>query len=435
MTTPASGTGTDAAAAEHADPARNHGSPMAGGSADVVVVGGGVVGMSVAWRAATRGLTVTVVDPAPGGGASRAAAGMLAPVTEASYGEEALLRLSLESARRFPSFVDELEGVTGHQVGYHPTGTLAVALDQDDRAVLDELGRFQRLLGLEVSTLSGREARRLEPMLSPAARGGIHVPGDHSVDSRRLSAALLVAAERAGVTVRRARVSEVVLACDRVSGVVLDTGDRLAAGTVVLAAGCWSGTLGLPPEVVPPVRPVKGQILRLRAPAGRPFVSRTVRGLVKGTSVYVVPRADGEVVVGATVEEMGFDTTVTAGGVYELLRDAHEILPGVTELALTEASAGLRPGSPDNAPLVGPTALRGLVLATGHHRNGVLLAPVTADGVASLVDSGELPAEMSPFAPQRFATPAPDRGTVPDSNAGTVPAREPAPHQSQEARA
>lgn len=378
-----------------------------GHAADVVVVGGGVVGLSIAWRSAARGLSVTVLDPAPGSGASHVAAGMLAPVTEVAYGEEALLRVNLESARRYPAFVAELESDSASEVGYRSTGTLAVASDSDDRTVLDELARFQHSLGLDATPLSRRECRRLEPMLSPSVRGGVLVPGDHSVDSRRLTAALLVAGERSGASVHASRVRGLVVRAGRVTGVELADGTTLSAGTVVLAAGCWSGALTLPDEVLPPVRPVKGQLLRLRARTAHPFCSRTVRGLVRGTSVYVVPRANGEVVVGATVEEMGFDTTVTAGAVYELLRDAHEILPGITELTWTEASAGLRPGSPDNAPLVGPSALPGLVLATGHYRNGVLLAPVTADAVAELLIAGSMPHELAPFDPGRFTRPAP----------------------------
>lgn len=377
---------------------------------DVVVVGGGLIGLGIGWRTALRSLRVAVFDPSPGGGASHAAAGMLAPVTELHYGEEALLRLNLAAARRYPSFVAEVEAASGMEVGYRETGTLAVALDGDDRAVLDDLHRFQVGLALRVERLSARECRRLEPMLAPGIRGGLLVDGDHSVDNRRLGAALLVAAQRAGVDVSRQRVVELLVTRDRVSGVRLPDGSVVEAGAVVLAAGCWSGGLpGVPAGALPPVRPVKGQILRLQVPAVfRPFLSRSVRGTVQGSGVYLVPRADGEVVVGATVEELGFDTAVTAGGVYELLRDAHALVPGITELPLVETLAALRPGSPDNAPLIGPSALPGLVVATGHYRNGVLLTPVTADAVAELLAEGGLPEVVAPFTPQRF-----DRVEVP----------------------
>jgi glycine oxidase len=371
----------------------------------VVVVGGGLIGLAIAWRAAERGLSVTVVDPDPATGASRAAAGMLAPVTELHYGEEALLRLNIAAAGRYPSFVAELEERSGHEVGYRTEGTLAVALDADDRAALADLHAFQRRLGLSVEALTGRECRRLEPMLAPSVRGGLLVESDHSVDNRRLAAALLTAVSRCGVPVVRQPAAGVLVTDDRATGVRLGDGTMLAADVVVLAAGCWTGALGgLPDDVVPPVRPVKGQILRLRVPAAlRPFLTHTARGTVRGSPVYLVPRSDGEVVVGATVEEQGFDTRVTAGAVYELLRDAHELVPGISELELAETRAGLRPGSPDNAPLIGPTALPGLVLASGHYRNGVLLAPITADAVTAVLVEGALPELVQPFSPDRFA--------------------------------
>jgi glycine oxidase len=373
------------------------GAPSAG---DAVVVGGGVIGLGIAWRAALAGLQVTVVD-APGWGASWAAAGMLAPVTEVHYGEQALLRLNLAAAARWPAFVAELEERAGVSVGYRRCGTLIVARDSDDNAALDDLYRFQRGLGLQVERLRGRECRRLEPGLAPSVRGGIMAAGDHQVDNRALLAALVTACDRAGVRRRSARVAAVRVERDRVRGVVLAGGEALDAPAVVLAAGCWSGTLGgLPPGAMPPVRPVKGQLLHLRGPAEAPLCQRNVRGL----EVYVVPRDDGRVVIGATVEEQGFDTTVTAGAVHDLLRAAFELLPEVTELELVETVAGLRPGSPDNAPMLGPSRLEGLVIAAGHYRNGILLTPVTADAMAELLVSGRVPEIVASFSPRRFAT-------------------------------
>jgi glycine oxidase len=402
-------------------------------SCDVLVVGGGIIGLVTAWRAALLGLRTAVADPEPGRGAARVAAGMLAPVTELHYGEQALLELSLVSARRWPEFAAELseaagDATGGADLGYRRCGTLAVALDADDRAELRELHAFQASSGLETEWLNGRECRRLEPMLAPGVRGGLRVDGDHQVDPRRLASALLRAAERAGVVLHRAPVARVETdapagagaagdgapgtghAPVRVTGVRLadPAGTRLAARTTVLAAGSRSaGIPGLPAAAVPPVRPVKGQTLRLRVPEPyRPFLSRTVRAVVRGGHVYLVPREDGELVVGATSEELGFDTTVTAGGVYELLRDAHELVPGITELPLVETLAGLRPGSPDNAPVFGrPAGVDGLLLATGHHRNGVLLTPVTGDVLAALLTSDQLPPYAAGFGPDRFSTP------------------------------
>lgn len=377
-------------------------------TSDVLVIGGGIIGLVTAWRAAGRGFTTTVVDPEPGGGAAQVAAGMLAAVTELHYGEQTLLGLNLASARRYPAFAAELTDLTGHDLGYRRCGTLAVALDSDDRAHLRELHTLQRQSGLESEWLSGRECRRLEPMLAPGVRGGLRVDGDHQIDPRRLAGALLAACERAGVVFHRDWAERLDVVRDRAAGVTTADGTALGAGQVVLAAGSLSGRLaGVPDVVLPPVRPVKGQVLRLTVPKRyAPFLNRTVRAVVRGSQVYLVPRESGELVVGATSEELGWDTTVTAGGVYELLRDAHELVPGITELPLTETRAGLRPGSPDNAPLLGPTELAGLLLATGHYRNGVLLTPVTGDAMAHVLATGELPDEARPFTPRRFGAAA-----------------------------
>ncbi|WP_432198455.1 glycine oxidase ThiO [Streptomyces sp. bgisy027] len=374
-------------------------------TSDVLVIGGGIIGLVTAWRAAQRGFATAVVDPEPGGGAAQVAAGMLAAVTELHYGEQTLLGLNLASARRYPDFAAELTDVTGHDLGYRRCGTLAVALDADDRAHLRELHALQRQSGLDSEWLSGRECRRLEPMLAPGVRGGLRVDGDHQIDPRRLTGALLAACERAGVVLHRAWAERVDVVRDRATGVTTTDGTALTADQVVLAAGSLSGRLaGVPDAAVPPVRPVKGQVLRLTVPQRyAPFLSRTVRAVVRGSQVYLVPRENGELVVGATSEELGWDTTVTAGGVYELLRDAHELVPGITELPLTETRAGLRPGSPDNAPLLGPTELAGLSLATGHYRNGVLLTPVTGDALAHVLATGELPEEARAFTPRRFS--------------------------------
>ncbi|MFJ4470574.1 glycine oxidase ThiO [Streptomyces sp. NPDC089424] len=374
-------------------------------TSDVLVIGGGIIGLVTAWRAAQRGLATAVLDPEPGGGAAQVAAGMLAAVTELHYGEQTLLGLNLASARRYPDFAAELTEFTGQDLGYRRCGTLAVALDADDRAHLRELHALQQRSGLESEWLSGRDCRRLEPMLAPGVRGGLRVDGDHQIDPRRLAAALVTACERAGVVFHREWAERLLVVRERAAGVVTRAGTEVAAGRVVLAAGSLSGRLaGVPDAVVPPVRPVKGQVLRLTVPpAHAPFLSRTVRAMVRGSHVYLVPRESGELVVGATSEEMGWDTTVTAGGVYELLRDAHELIPGLTELPLTETRAGLRPASPDNAPLLGPTGLDGLLLATGHHRNGVLLTPVTGDVMAHVLTTGELPDEARPFTPKRFS--------------------------------
>ncbi len=365
---------------------------------DVAVAGGGLIGLSVAWRSAQRGLSVTVVDDAPGTGASYAAAGMLAPVTEAAYGEEALLRLCLASLQRFPDFVAEVERASGVDVGLRTAGTVVVGFDADDMRALDTLHAFQRELGLDVERLTAREARRREPSLTPRLRGGLYVAADHSVDGRALHAGLLATAEGAGVRLLRSRVEALRVEAGRATGLQLAGRAPLAADAVVLALGAWSASLpGVPPL---PVRPVKGQILRLRGADG--LLQGTVRALVRGRQVYLVPYAGNRLVVGATVEDRGFDAAVTAGGVHDLLDDAIEVVPGVTELELVETLARWRPGSSDNAPVLGPSELPGLVLATGHYRNGVLLTPVTSEAVAELLVSGELPELAVPFTADRF---------------------------------
>ena len=387
--------------------------------ADVIVVGAGVIGMATAWRLAQRHLSVIVVDPTPGGGASHAAAGMLAPVTELHYGEEPLLALNLESARRYPSFVSELEAASGHSVGYRTCGTLAVAADADDLAWLDELHHHQRSLGLEVERMTSRECRTHEPALSPGVRGGFFVAGDHQVDPRRLVPALEVAATSSGAVIRSDRVVDVSITGGAVTGVTLEGGTTLSGKTVVMAAGAWTGAIGgLAATAAPPVRPVKGQIARLRPRPGREpmaakLLSGNVRGLVQSRSLYFVPRIDGELVVGATVEEQGFDTAVTAGGILDLLNDAYALVPGVYELELAEVMAGLRPGTPDNAPVIGSDSIPGLVWATGHYRNGVLLAPLTADAVADLVTNADPPECTLAFGPDRFGVSAGREGVAP----------------------
>jgi glycine oxidase len=382
-------------------------------SPDVLVVGGGVIGLSSAWRLAQRGASVTLVDAGLAGAASGVAAGMLAPVTEARLGEEPLLALNRASWARWPAFAAEVAEAAGRPVGYRTDGTLVVALDADDRAALDEVAERHRLMGLKVSPLRSREARALEPGLAPGIRGGLLAASERSVDPEALVPALRDAAVAAGVTLVDAEVEWVTTGPDgQVTGVALASGDTLNAGTTVLAAGCRSASIpGLPDEARPPVRPVKGQIVTLRQPPGDPLVGRTVRGLVRGSSIYLVPRDDGRVAVGATVEERGWDRRPTAGGAYELLRDALALVPGLDDAELVAVRTGLRPGSPDDLPLVGPGVVDRLVVATGHHRNGILLTPITAEAVAAVVAGGAPPPEVAACDPRRFTGAAAEAGT------------------------
>jgi glycine oxidase len=379
-------------------------------TADVLIIGGGVVGLAIAWRAAQRGLRVVLADPEPGRGASRAAAGMLTPVAEAAYAERELFELGSASLRRYPAFAAELTELTGMTTGFRQTGTLQVGYDADDLAMLAEHALLRESFGAESSRLSSKECRKAEPMLGPAIAGGLLVTDDASIDPRLLTTALLAACTAAGAVHLTQQALRLRIDDGRASGAELADGSAVSSGSVVLSAGWASaGLSGLPPGAAPPLRPVKGQILRLRPP-GTTFrasgtsllLNRTIRGIVQGSSVYLVPRQDGEIVVGATQEEMGPDRTVTAGGVWQLLRDSRAIVPGITELELAEAVAGLRPGTPDNAPVIGPSQLPGLVLATGHFRAGVLLAPVTADLIAGLLVTGTIDEGAAPFSVQRF---------------------------------
>jgi glycine oxidase len=382
-------------------------------TADVVVAGGGVIGTAIAWRAARAGLGVTLVDPERGDAASLVAAGMLAPVSEALFGEGALLRVNLLAVARFGSFAAELEDATGRQVGLRREGTLAVAYDPGDYAALVRLTAFRRSAGLDAEELDSRACRKLEPFLTPDVHGGVLFAGDWSVDNRRYAAALRAAAAAAGVRVVRDRVTGVLTrdggaAGDRVAGVRLADGGDIGSDRVVVAAGCWTSTItGVPGPARAAVRPVKGQLLRLRHPDGMPpVITHTIRATVRGADVYLVPRADGEVVVGATSEERGPDRTVTAGAVHDLLRDAMSVLPVTSELELAETCAGLRPGTPDNGPVVGEvdgSGPDGLLLATGHYRNGILMSPVTADAIVARLTGQAAAPEWEPFAPARFA--------------------------------
>ncbi len=366
--------------------------------ADVVVAGGGVIGTAIGWRAALAGLDVVVVDPEAGDGASLVAAGMLAPASESLFGEGDLLRLNLLALRRFPVLAAELEKAAGEHVGLRQEGTLAIAYDPGDYAALMRLTAFRRSAGLTAEELDSRECRKLEPFLTPDVHGGVLFDGDWSVDNRRYTAALRRAMSACGVRMVRDRVTTV-----QTGSVRLDGGDPIHCDTVVVAAGSWTGQIdGLPGGLRSAIRPVKGQLLRLRHPDGMPQVTtRTIRATVRGDDLYLVPRADGEVIAGATQEERG-DQEVTAGAVHDLLHDAMSVLPVVSELILAETCAGLRPGTPDNGPLVGWSGVDGVLLATGHYRNGILMSAATAEAVLAYLTGQRPQAEWAAFVPDRF---------------------------------
>jgi glycine oxidase len=404
-------------------------------SFDAIFVGGGVIGLSCAWRAAQRGARVAVLERAePPAGATNVAAGMLAPVGELTFGEPQLLELTLEGAKLYPDFVAELERVSGESTGYTRHGAIHVALDRDEAAQLRRVHDLQRSLGLEAEWLSPRRCRELEPGLTPSFNGGVYAAGEAAIDPRALTRALLAALAAAGAEVRTGvEVVDGLWDGERLVGVRAVPVSRragsgaapeeLRADAVVLANGAWSGqTAWLPEHARPPVRPVKGEVLELRSREGGAPCER----ILASERVYLVPRPDGRLIVGATTEERGFDTAVTAGGVHELLREAYRLLPEVAEMELSGAIAGLRPGTPDNLPLIGPGAIEGLVLATGHYRNGILLAPLTAERIATLLSDEARQSFVTHSGTNDCRAPddallssfGPDRATKDDSNAG-----------------
>ncbi|MFQ4149158.1 glycine oxidase ThiO [Arthrobacter sp. LAPM80] len=364
---------------------------------EVAVIGGGIVGLGIAWEARRAGHTVTVIDPTPAAGATFAAAGMLAPVSELHYQEEELLELTLASAALWPDFVASLPA--GLHTGFNTSPTLILGGDPADRKALSDLRDVQTLHGLEVAQLSIREARALEPMVGPHISCAYLVGSDHQVDPRAMAVALqeaLVAAAPASGRPHEGHpfVAEEAVGLlhedpednrSAVTGVQLADGRRVLAREVIVANGLGAPKLhGLPEGLTLPVRPVYGDILRLRVPGHlRPLTTATIRGMVRGLPVYIVPRDDGTVVIGASSREDG-SAGVSAGGVHQLLRDAQVLMPAVAELELIETTARARPGTPDNAPLLGRVAgpggrdVTGLIIATGFFRHGVLLTPIAA---------------------------------------------------------
>jgi glycine oxidase len=394
---------------------------------DAVFIGGGVIGLASAWRSAQSGARVCVLERAePPAGATNVAAGMLAPVGELSYGERDLLAMMLASGALWPDFVAEVEAASGIETGFRTTGALHVALDRDEAGELRRRHELQRELGLEAEWLTPTRCRDLEPGLTPTFVGGVLAGGDASVDPRALALALAAALREAGGELRTGtEVADGLWDGERLVGVrtvptaaatPVDStgrspsaetrrGDDLVqtldvhADTVVLCNGAWSGqTSWLPAEARPKVRPVKGEVIELRPREGE---SVPAERIIASERIYLVPRTDGRLIAGATQEERGFDTTVTAGGVHELLREAYRVLPDVAEMELVGMVAGLRPGTPDNLPIVGRGAVDGLLLATGHFRNGIMLAPITADAVAATLAGKPAPPAMTPADPSR----------------------------------
>lgn len=360
-------------------------------TADVAVVGGGIIGLATAWRLTRAGLSTIVIDPSPGTGASFAAAGMIAPVSEMSYQHERLFALMRDSASEYPAFVADLEDDAQADVDYRETETLVCAADPADRQALADLQQYQQAAGGVVEALTGRTARRLEPALSPSLSGVFRSAGDHQVNPRRITAALQTVLP----TIIRQMAVELIRAENgsglEVTGVRLDDGRTVTAPVTVLATGVAQTITLLPRELSLPLRPIRGEVLRTRLPDGAPpLLERTIRGIVTGRPIYLVPRADGEIVIGATSCEDNREGP-SVEGVAQLLRDAQRLVPGIGESELTEVTARARPGTHDDAPYLGalPTAegdtVGGLIVANGFYRHGILLTPLASRLAAQLV--------------------------------------------------
>lgn len=365
----------------------------------VVIIGGGVIGLGSAWRLARAGASVTVVERGEAGrSASWVAAGMLAPISEAAFDDHDHVAFARASMARFPSFLDELQADADMPVALDTRGTLVVARDRDDAEFIRHAYEYRRSIGLPVEWYSGSEAREAEPVLSPRIVAAMAIPDDHQIDTRALLRALMRACVARGTEiVEHTEVLRVLVEHGRATGVETNAG-RIEADTVILAAGAWSASIeGIPAGSVPPVRPVKGQLVRLRNDA-----SFALTHVIRAPRAYLLPKHDGTVVVGATQEEMGFDVTPTAGGISDILRHAWELVPGIYDLPFDGVEVGLRPGSRDNHPIIGESAVPGLVMATGHFRHGILLAPATADAVAAGVLHGRYTGAEA-FHPTRFA--------------------------------
>ena len=372
----------------------------------IAIIGGGICGLGIGWRLAQAGENVTVYDRGTAGmAATWAAAGMLAPQVEAEHGEEALLPLALESRAMWKEFAAELLSTTGVDVDYREEGTMVVGLDRDDVEYLEHRFSYFQSLGLDVHWLSGYEARKREPHLARAVSSAVYSALDHQVDNRMVAEALRTAFVAAGgILKENIEIIGVITTGGKVSAVETAE-DTISTDTVVLAAGAWSRNLaGIPDASRPLVRPLKGQMVAVQMEPKNPLIESVIWGPGNGIvpSIYLAPKSNGRLIIGATVEEMGFDTELTAGGIMELLRLAWDVLPGIYDLPLVESWAGLRPASRDDAPILGPTKTTGLVLATGHHRNGILLAPLTAKAICDYVRNGEVGDSIKPFLLDRF---------------------------------
>ncbi len=364
-------------------------------SYDVAIIGGGIIGGSIAFELARQKLRVVLLDrQQPGQEASWAAGGMLAPAAEAHH-LPPLVPLGIASLKLYSDFIAAIESVSDCRVGYRKDGALLVFFSPTAERERNEMVTLHRKLGLAAESISTEEAQLFEPALNPAAATVEQLPGEASVDNRALTAAVLAAAERHGAEMRPgAGVRAVQVEGSRATGVIAD-GGKISAGQVIVAAGCYSGGIS-PLERYAPTIPVRGQMVALRAENVR--LSRTLRS-PRG---YLVPRNDGRIIAGSTLENAGFDKHVTPAGLQQILNAALELVPALASAAILETWSGLRPDTPDHLPVLGPTDLQGLSIATGHYRDGILLAPITAKLAREWVLGEPTTLPIEGFSPLRF---------------------------------
>lgn len=374
-------------------------------SVDVCVIGGGIMGLSIAHELVRRGRQVTVLEASGIGerAATGTAAGMLAPASEADLADPRLTEFALASHELYPQWINDIESESGLETGFDQAGTVWVALHRDHAVLIDRLCEFQRERGLHAEPQTTAQLRAIEPMVSPGAVGGILLHDDWQVDPRKLLTALTTLLRQAGATIEESSPVDCVRPGDAGFEVsVKRDGEQQVyhARQVVLAAGAWTHRIkreSIEPQSPLPLRPVKGQVVRLRG--NESIIDRVVRT----PDVYIVPRSDGELVIGATMDEHGFDDRPTAGGMLDLLREAWRTVPGIYELEFVETTVAFRPALRDHLPSIGALEMPGLFIATGHYRNGIELAPITAKLTADLVcDDTADSALLEALKPDRF---------------------------------
>jgi glycine oxidase len=367
---------------------------------NIHIIGAGVAGLGLGWSLARAGFSVTIFEAGKvGRGASYAAAGMLAAAMESEPSEDTLLPFVLKAQELWPAFKNDLEEFSQSQIGYRESGTLFIAAEKDDLGLLEQRHAFLTARGLAINWLDRAALRAKEPFLSPRITQALFSATDHQVDNRALTHALHIAAKKAGVIIHEdSPVDEIITNQDRFTGLKIKN-EIIETSHVILCAGAWSGSIkGIPANILPPVFPMKGQMLALQMDARLPLLKH----VLWTRDIYCVPRLDGRLVIGATMEDKGFDPQLTAGGMLHLLREAWEILPGIEECPLLETWAGFRPTSRDDAPILGFSGLPGLSYATGQHRHGILMTPLIIAAMTTYIQTGALPDVAAPFTMKRF---------------------------------